>query len=106
MSGQALEIASESAMLELGERIGGLIERGDLVALSGDLGAGKTVLARGILAGLGHRGEVTSPSYALVHPYDPPDVRSAGVACRSVPTGRARGPARAGAGRGARVMAR
>ncbi len=70
-----IEIASEAAMLAFGRTLGRLLERGDLVALSGDLGAGKTVLARGMLAGLGFDGEVTSPSYALVHPYDAPDVR-------------------------------
>ena len=77
MTAEVLEIASEAAMLEFGRRLGRLLERGDLVALSGDLGAGKTVLARGVLEGVGHEGEVTSPSYALVHPYDPPEVRLA-----------------------------
>lgn len=47
----------------------------DIVALSGDLGAGKTCLARGILLGAGFAGEVPSPSFALVIPYDPPVVR-------------------------------
>ncbi len=75
MSEAIFAIDSESAMLDFGRSLGRLLERGDLVALSGELGAGKTVLARGMLAGLGHDGEVTSPSYALVHPYDPPDVR-------------------------------
>lgn len=42
---------------------------GDGVALSGDLGAGKTVVCRGIAAGLGFEGDVHSPSYALVHEY-------------------------------------
>lgn len=62
-------------MLALGRGLAARLQRGDLVALSGDLGAGKTVLARGILKGLGYAGEVASPSYALVHPYDPPVVR-------------------------------
>jgi tRNA threonylcarbamoyladenosine biosynthesis protein TsaE len=42
---------------------------GDTVALSGNLGAGKTVVCRGIALGLGFAGDVHSPSYALVHEY-------------------------------------
>ena len=60
-------------------RLGGLIaERlrpGDVVALSGGLGAGKTSLARAIIAALGHVGEVPSPSFAIIEPYDPPATR-------------------------------
>jgi tRNA threonylcarbamoyladenosine biosynthesis protein TsaE len=48
---------------------------GDVIALRGDLGAGKTSLARGILAGLGLEEEAPSPSFALVIPYDPPLTR-------------------------------
>jgi tRNA threonylcarbamoyladenosine biosynthesis protein TsaE len=43
---------------------------GDVVALHGDLGAGKTVLSRGLALGLGFTGDVHSPSYALVHEYE------------------------------------
>jgi len=45
------------------------LKAGDAVALSGDLGAGKTVVCRGIARGLGFSGDVHSPSYALVHEY-------------------------------------
>lgn len=54
----------------LGRRLAGQLRAGDVVALFGDLGAGKTTLARGILAGLGHDGEVASPTFPIVIPYD------------------------------------
>jgi tRNA threonylcarbamoyladenosine biosynthesis protein TsaE len=58
-----------------GERLAVRARRGDVITLSGPLGAGKTTLVRGFLAGLGHREEVPSPSFAIVQPYealDPP----------------------------------
>lgn len=54
---------------QLGEQIGRRLRRGDVVALSGPLGAGKTTLARGIAAGWGVRVPVRSPSFTLVHEY-------------------------------------
>jgi tRNA threonylcarbamoyladenosine biosynthesis protein TsaE len=55
---------------EFGMRLGGLLGAGDLVVLTGDLGAGKTTLAQGIGIGLGVRGPVTSPTFVIarVHP--------------------------------------
>jgi tRNA threonylcarbamoyladenosine biosynthesis protein TsaE len=53
-----------------GLRIAPLIRPGDVIALFGDLGAGKTTLARGILRGLGHEGDVASPTFPIVLPYD------------------------------------
>ncbi|WP_336659169.1 tRNA (adenosine(37)-N6)-threonylcarbamoyltransferase complex ATPase subunit type 1 TsaE [Leucobacter sp. USHLN153] len=57
-------------MGELGERLGRVLRAGDLVILTGPLGAGKTTLTRGIGAGLGVRGPVQSPTFVLArtHP--------------------------------------
>ncbi len=55
--------------------IADLLLPGDAIGLSGGLGAGKTTLARGILQHLGLAGEAPSPSFAIVQPYAPPDVR-------------------------------
>lgn len=64
-----------AAMDRYGRAIAEALRPGDVVALTGGLGAGKTTLARGIIAGLGHEGEVPSPSFAIIEPYDPPSVR-------------------------------
>lgn len=58
-----------------GRRIGAMLRPGDVIGLSGPLGAGKTTLARGALAALGHEGEVASPSFPIVIGYEPPAVR-------------------------------
>jgi tRNA threonylcarbamoyladenosine biosynthesis protein TsaE len=57
-------------MRQLGTRLAGLLKAGDLVVLTGPLGAGKTTLAQGIGAGLDVRGPVTSPTFVIarVHP--------------------------------------
>ncbi|ARU15347.1 tRNA (adenosine(37)-N6)-threonylcarbamoyltransferase complex ATPase subunit type 1 TsaE [Croceicoccus marinus] len=60
-----------AATQALGTRIAGLLRAGDVVALSGGLGAGKTTLARAIIAALGHAGEVPSPTFAIIQTYDP-----------------------------------
>lgn len=62
-------LASESATLALGGAFAPVLEPGLVIYLSGELGAGKTTLARGLLRGLGHAGKVKSPSFALVEPY-------------------------------------
>lgn len=59
----------------LGAQLAGLVVPGDVVTLSGALGAGKTSVARGLLAALGLAGEAPSPSFAIVQPYALPEVR-------------------------------
>ncbi|MFA6220202.1 MAG: tRNA (adenosine(37)-N6)-threonylcarbamoyltransferase complex ATPase subunit type 1 TsaE [Erythrobacter sp.] len=59
-----------AAMEAFGARIAGRLAAGDVVALSGDLGTGKTTLARAIIAALGHAGEVPSPTYTIIQTYD------------------------------------
>ena len=64
-----VELASEAAMIQFGQRIAELVTERLLITLKGDLGLGKTTLSRGILKGLGHQGAVKSPTYTLVEPY-------------------------------------
>jgi tRNA threonylcarbamoyladenosine biosynthesis protein TsaE len=63
-------VATADQMRTLGTRLAGLLRAGDLVVLSGPLGAGKTTLAQGIGTGLGVRGQVTSPTFVIarLHP--------------------------------------
>lgn len=63
-------LQDEAATLALGGRLANVIEPGMYVALSGDLGSGKTTLTRGILRGLGYPGKVKSPTYTLVELYN------------------------------------
>jgi len=62
-------LPDEAATLALGQELSESWRDGGLVFLHGDLGAGKTTLVRGLLAGLGWSGPVRSPSYALVNSY-------------------------------------
>ncbi|WP_017670977.1 tRNA (adenosine(37)-N6)-threonylcarbamoyltransferase complex ATPase subunit type 1 TsaE [Blastomonas sp. AAP53] len=70
-----LLIASLDAMEQLGAALATAARPGETIALSGDLGAGKSTLARAILKALGFAGEVPSPTFSLILPYDPPEVR-------------------------------
>ncbi len=65
-----LIVTSPEQMRELGRRLAKLLRAGDLLLLSGELGAGKTTLTRGLGEGLGVRGAVTSPTFVIarVHP--------------------------------------
>lgn len=62
-------VEGEAAMLAFGAALARCLPRTGVVFLCGDLGAGKTTLARGILQGLGFSGRVKSPTYTLVEPY-------------------------------------
>lgn len=67
---EKVTVATAAQMQCLGRRLADLLRAGDLVVLSGALGAGKTTLAQGIGSGLGVRGQVTSPTFVIarVHP--------------------------------------
>src|SRR5579871_2533425 len=74
MSRVSLTVATAEQMRSLGRSLATLLRAGDLVILSGGLGAGKTTLTQGIGDGLGVRGPVTSPTFVIarVHPPLPP----------------------------------
>lgn len=63
-------LADAHATRAWGQRLGGMLRAGDLVILTGGLGAGKTTLTQGIAEGLGVRGPITSPTFVIarVHP--------------------------------------
>ena len=61
-----------AAMSEFGRRIAQVLRAGDVVALEGGLGAGKTTLSRAIIAALGFSGEVPSPTFTIIETYDAP----------------------------------
>jgi tRNA threonylcarbamoyladenosine biosynthesis protein TsaE len=62
-----------------GQRLAGMLRAGDLVVLTGPLGAGKTALAQGIGAGLGVRGDVTSPTFVIARVHRPDPARGGRV---------------------------
>ena len=63
-------LKSEEDTRALGALLAHCARAGDVITLSGPLGVGKTALARGFIEALGHQGDVPSPSFAIVQPYD------------------------------------
>ena len=64
-----MNFKSEEETLAWAEEFGKSLKPGDMVALYGNLGAGKTVMSRGICKGLGFEGAVCSPTYTILHEY-------------------------------------
>ena len=70
-----IRLADAGATEEIGRALAARLRVGDAVALRGALGTGKTTLARGVLRGLGHEGDVASPTFPIVQVYEPPGIR-------------------------------
>lgn len=69
-----MRLEDAAATEAAGAMVGGRILSGDVVALSGPLGAGKTCFARGLIRAMGFGGDVPSPTFGIVIPYATPDV--------------------------------
>ncbi|MFZ1743361.1 MAG: tRNA (adenosine(37)-N6)-threonylcarbamoyltransferase complex ATPase subunit type 1 TsaE [Pontixanthobacter sp.] len=69
-----IELPDLAAMNAFGARIAGQLQAGDVVALTGGLGAGKTTLARAIIGAFGYQAEVPSPTFTIIETYDPPAI--------------------------------
>ncbi len=73
LKGKEIELISnsEAQTIQFGERLGKILKKGDVVALSGELGSGKTYFTKGVAKGLGIPPDlVTSPSFTLVNEYE------------------------------------
>ena len=63
-------LANEEATAHAGAMLAKVLRAGDVITLSGPLGVGKTTFVRGIIGALGYEGDVPSPTFAIVQPYD------------------------------------
>ncbi|MCR4842947.1 MAG: tRNA (adenosine(37)-N6)-threonylcarbamoyltransferase complex ATPase subunit type 1 TsaE [Eubacterium sp.] len=70
MQKKYFETQNEKETLEFGKRLSEVLPAGSVVCLDGDLGVGKTVIARGIAMGLGIDEPVTSPTFTIIHEYE------------------------------------
>ena len=61
---------SAEETIELGKKIGSLLQKGDIIALQGNLAAGKTTITKGIARSLGVKDEITSPTFCLISEYE------------------------------------
>ena len=61
---------NEEELINLGERLGTLLQKNDVLVLSGELGAGKTTFTKGLAKGLGIRQMIKSPTYTIVREYE------------------------------------
>lgn len=67
-------LKNEDDTIAVGQKLARHVQAPLTLYLTGDLGAGKTTLSRGLIQGLGHKGAVKSPTYTLVEPYELDDV--------------------------------
>jgi tRNA threonylcarbamoyladenosine biosynthesis protein TsaE len=70
-----IRLETAEATEAFGAALAAALREGGAISLFGGLGAGKTTLARGLLRGLGHGGDVASPTFPIVQAYAPPDTR-------------------------------
>ena len=70
MNEKIIKTCSRDETIALGERLGRLLVPGDVLVLTGDLGAGKTQLTKGVAAGMGVEGDVTSPTFTIEMVYE------------------------------------